>query len=143
MAAKQNSFKQMYISTMFNKPKLIAGTSPTLTELLNPTQIKKRLCSVSSQLSELFIWEEQCQNKSTLLLAQRPFTEPLIHLFSLDFLLFKFEQVKCWHVVDVASNLAKSSELNPKFKYKKCFHMLQVTTAQMLQCQKLFSYRIT
>lgn len=92
MAAKQNSFKQMYISTMFNKPKLIAGTSPTLTELLNPTQIKKRLCSVSSQLSELFIWEEQCQNKSTLLLAQRPFTEPLIHLFSLDFLLFKFEQ---------------------------------------------------
>lgn len=92
MAAKQNSFKQMYISTMFNKPKLIAGTSPTLTELLNPTQIKKRLCSVSSQLSELFIWEEQCQHKSTLLLAQRPFTEPLIHLFSLDFLLFKFEQ---------------------------------------------------
>ena len=56
------------------------------------TQIKKRLCSVSSQLSELFIWEEQCQHKSTLLLAQRPFTEPLIHLFSLDFLLFKFEQ---------------------------------------------------
>lgn len=38
LEAKQYStnirYNNMYISTMFNKPKLIVGTGPTLTELL-------------------------------------------------------------------------------------------------------------